>query len=250
MEALVLVLKSHPGPSMLLFSLLFRLISWMLQKLPVPEPVKQDRFRYFKYRNISLSLFHSVLSGTWALTCTSLWPEPLVDLHSFHTPLSYLLVLISSGYFVQDAADIILSGHARGCWESLLHHALVIWCFIYTLYSHLYVEGAVVALFVEVNSVTLHSRMLLKMVGAQGSALFAVLKYANVLTYVTFRLPSQFFLTWYIVHNYGRLHHAGLFLVSMVLSNIMNLVHFYRLLRADFFPSAHRRNGGAKLMSD
>lgn len=30
-----------------------------------------------------------------------------------------------SGYFVQDASDIILTGHARGSWEFLLHHALV-----------------------------------------------------------------------------------------------------------------------------
>lgn len=29
------------------------------------------------------------------------------------------------GYFVQDAGDIILTGHARGSWEFLLHHALV-----------------------------------------------------------------------------------------------------------------------------
>lgn len=30
-----------------------------------------------------------------------------------------------SGYFVQDAGDIILTGHGRGSWEFLLHHALV-----------------------------------------------------------------------------------------------------------------------------
>lgn len=30
-----------------------------------------------------------------------------------------------SGYFVQDAGDIILTGHARASWEFLLHHALV-----------------------------------------------------------------------------------------------------------------------------
>lgn len=36
-------------------------------------------------------------------------------------------VLFSSllGYFVQDAGDIILTGHARGSWEFLIHHALV-----------------------------------------------------------------------------------------------------------------------------
>lgn len=31
----------------------------------------------------------------------------------------------SSGYFVHDAADIILTGHARQSWEFLIHHVLV-----------------------------------------------------------------------------------------------------------------------------
>lgn len=30
-----------------------------------------------------------------------------------------------TGYFVHDATDIIFSGHAKGSWEFLLHHALV-----------------------------------------------------------------------------------------------------------------------------
>lgn len=40
---------------------------------------------------------------------------------------SWLAVLLSplSGYFVQDAGDIILTGHARASWEFLIHHALV-----------------------------------------------------------------------------------------------------------------------------
>lgn len=37
-----------------------------------------------------------------------------------------------SGYFVQDAGDIILTGHARGSWEFLLHHALVRLVFLAT----------------------------------------------------------------------------------------------------------------------
>lgn len=39
-----------------------------------------------------------------------------------NVPFSFLL-----GYFVQDAGDIILTGHARASWEFLLHHALVKW---------------------------------------------------------------------------------------------------------------------------
>lgn len=42
-----------------------------------------------------------------------------------HEQKQSLILSVFSGYFVQDAGDIILTGHARGSWEFLLHHALV-----------------------------------------------------------------------------------------------------------------------------
>ncbi|KAF3692606.1 Calfacilitin TLC domain-containing protein 1 Precursor [Channa argus] len=236
MEALLPVLKSHPGPSVLVCALIFRLVHWLLQRLPVPKVVKQDDLCSWKWRNLSVSMVHSLLTGTWALMCVVVWPETLRNIHSYHTPQSYLLICISTGYFVQDAGDIIVTGHARGSWEFLLHHALVIWCFLYALYTQLYIAGALIALFVEVNSVTLHLRLMLKLAGAQSSSMYHVNKLVNLFTYITFRLGTQFYLTWYIIHNYSWLDNATSFLVSIMVMNIMILIYFYRLLRADFFP--------------
>ncbi|XP_044057142.1 TLC domain-containing protein 1 isoform X1 [Siniperca chuatsi] len=258
MDALLPVLKSHPGPSVLVCSLLFRVAHRLLQRLPVPKVVKENDLRSWKWRNLSVSVLHSLLTGAWALTCVVVWPETLSNLHSYYTPLSYLLVCVSTGYFVQDAGDIILTGHGRGSWEFLLHHALVIWCFLYALYTHLYVAGAVVALFVEVNSVTLHLRLMLKLAGAQSTSMYHINKFANLFTYVTFRLSTQFYLTWYIVHNYSWLDRSGLFLVSMMVMNIMILIYFYRLLRADFFSwnkssvgqNGTHHNNSRKFLSD
>ncbi|XP_069568494.1 TLC domain-containing protein 1 [Brachyistius frenatus] len=236
MEALVPVLKSHPGPSVLVFSLLFRVAHQLLQRLPVPKVVKHDDFRSWKWRNLSVSLVHSVLTGAWALTCVVVWPETLRNIHSYHTPLSYLLVCVSTGYFVHDAGDIILTGHARGSWEFLIHHVLVIWNFLYALYTQLYVAGAVIALFVEVNSVTLHLRLMMKLAGVQSSSMFKINKFANLFTYIAFRLGAHFYITSYIFHNYSWMDHGGYLLFSMMVMNIMILIYFYRLLRADFFP--------------
>lgn len=246
MEALFPALKSHPGLSVLAFSLVFRGVNHLLQQLPVPKVVKQNDFSSWKWKNLSVSMVHSLLTGTWALTCVLIWPETLSNIHSFHTHMSYLLVCVSTGYFVQDAGDIILTGHARGSWEFLLHHALVVWCFLYSLYTQLYVSGAVIALFVEINSVTLHLRLMLKLAGAQSSTFYHVNKFVNFLTYVSFRLSTQFYLTWYILNNYSWLEHGGYFLVTMMLMNIMILIYFYRLLRADFFSqrkSSEKKNG-------
>lgn len=235
MEALLPVLQNHPGTSVLLCSLMFRVVHSLLQNLPVPKAVAVDAFRSWKWRNLSVSLVHSLLTGSWALSCVLIWPEILHNLHSYYTPLSYLLICVSTGYFVQDAGDIILTGHARGSWEFLLHHAMVLWCFLYALYTKIYVGGAVVALFVEVNSVTLHLRLMLKLAEAQSTSTYKVNRLLNLFTFIAFRLSAQFYLTWYIVSNYSWLDHAGFFLSALVMMNAMILVYFYRLLRSDFF---------------
>lgn len=236
MEALLLVVKGHPFLSVLVFALLFRAVGQLIQRLPKSKVVQQDKFHAWRWRNLSLSMVHSFLSGTWAVIGSLVWPETLKDLHEYHTPLSYLLVCISTGYFAQDACDIIYSGFAAGSWEILMHHGLVLGCFLYTLCTEIYVAGAVVALFVEVNSVTLHLRILLKMAEAQSTPLYQFNKVANIVTFVVFRLLPQFYLTWYILHYYSKLDHANFFLFCMMLINIMMIIYFYRLLRSDFFP--------------
>lgn len=67
MDALLPVLKSHPGPSVLVCSLLFRVVHQLLQRLPVPKVVKQNELHSWKWRNLSVSMVHSLLTGAWAL---------------------------------------------------------------------------------------------------------------------------------------------------------------------------------------
>lgn len=240
MEALFPVLKGHPVPSVLVCALIFRAVDQLLLRLPVPKVVQQEEFRAWRWRNLSVSMVHSLLTGTWAVAGVLVWPETLKDLHHYYTPQSYLLVCVSTGYFVQDACDIIFSGHARGSWEFLLHHAMVLGCFMYTLCTEVYVAGAVVALFVEVNSVTLHLRLLLKLAYAQSTPLYQINKVVNIATYVVFRLLTQSYLTWYIIHNYANLGYPHFFFVCMIIMNIMILIYFYRLIRTDFFH--HRKH--------
>ncbi|XP_076850187.1 TLC domain-containing protein 1-like isoform X1 [Brachyhypopomus gauderio] len=255
MEGTWLPLHRHPGFSVAAFSLAFRAVGHLLHALvPLPKVLECDPRRAWKWRNLCVSLAHSLLTGPWAatwwvrprpLSCmrtsggfsVGLWPEMLKDLYSHSTPVSYLLICTSSGYFIQDTGDIIFSGQARGSWEFLLHHFLVLWCFLYALYSQRYVGGAVVALLVEINSVTLHTRLLLKLAQAHATTLYTINKLLNLLTYVTFRLSTQFYITWYLLSNYSWLDHAACLLGTMFLMNTMILVYFYRLLRADVFPS-------------
>lgn len=110
--------------------------------------------------------------------------------------------------------------------------------FLYTLYTQRYVAGAVTALLVEVNSVTLHLRLLLKMAGATSSAAYRLNKVLNICTFVGVRLATQFYVTWYIAANYPRLDHAAFFLASLMAMNVIMLVYLHRLIRSDFLPRA------------
>lgn len=68
MDALLHLMKSHPGPSVLACSLIFRVVHHLLQKLPLPKAVKHSHFHSWKWKNLSVSMVHSLLTGTWALT--------------------------------------------------------------------------------------------------------------------------------------------------------------------------------------
>lgn len=169
----------------------------------------------------------------------------------------WLLILFFTIYHINYISSICTCFTVRGSAPHVCLSTLqVIWCFLYSLYTQLYVSGAVVALFVEVNSVTLHLRLMLKLAGAQSSTFYQINKFANFLTYVSFRLSTQFYLTWYILNNYSWLEHSAYFLVSLMVMNIMILIYFYRLLRADFFSqrkSSEKQNGthsSRKFLSD
>ncbi|XP_051956812.1 TLC domain-containing protein 1-like [Xyrauchen texanus] len=249
MDTWLIEVQKYPALYILCCSAAFRILHRLLQT--VPCTVDTDPWKTWKWKNLSVSLVHSLLTGTWAVACVIQHPVMVHEIHSTYTPLSYLLIVVSSGYFIQDAGDIIFSGYAKESWEFLLDHVLVIWCFLYAVFTHHYVAGAVVALFVEVNSVFLHARLLLKLARvAHSSLIYSINKIFILVTYVTFRLGAQFYLTWYIINNYSSLEHAFLFLVTMVLMNIMILIYFYRLLRSDFFSKRRHENSVHKFAED
>ncbi|XP_078404155.1 TLC domain-containing protein 1 [Cetorhinus maximus] len=243
-----MIAQSHPILSILFFALSFKTLRVLLRTqsftLP-PKQVEGNRTKSWRWTNLSVSLVHSAITGPWALLCVYNSPEMLTEILTFQSSFSYLLVCVSTGYFIQDVADIVMNGQSRASWEFLLHHMLVISTFLYIVLSHHYVAGAVVALFVEINSIFLHTRLLLKLANAQTSQLYHYNKYINVFTYIVFRLSSQFYLTWFMMKNLNVLPNAGYISLSLNIMNIMILVYFYRLVRTDFLrkPKHYLQNG-------
>ncbi|XP_010863265.1 TLC domain-containing protein 1 [Esox lucius] len=231
-------------------SLFFRLLHTALRRLPRPERVCTHPWRNWKWNNLSVSMVHSTVTAVWAHASVAHSPVMLEDMYSASSPLAYLLVCFSTGYFIQDAADILFSGFARASWEFLLHHFLVLFCFLYSIVTRNYVSGVIVALFVEVNSIFLHTRQMMRLAGADTSSYpYSVVRLLNLITYVFFRLGAQFLITRFILLNYTWLEHAHYFLAAIGAMNIMMLVYLWRLVRADFMTRqqpCHHDNGRSR----
>ena len=53
----------------------------------------------------------------------------MADLQWQHSDSTHFLVCFSIGYFLYDAADMIVNHRKRSTYELLLHHSLVILCY-------------------------------------------------------------------------------------------------------------------------
>ncbi|XP_047463482.1 TLC domain-containing protein 2-like [Mugil cephalus] len=227
----------------------FRLLNSVV-RLP-PSTVQPAPNKTWKWRNISTSLVHSLITGAGAVLCFHRHPHMVEDFICFYSPTSHGLVAVSTGYFIHDLLDMALNQPLKRSWELLLHHSVVISCFALAVTSRLYLGFAVVSLLVEINSVFLHIRQLMLLSGRRNrpdtglrtprpSLTYSVISWFNLGTFLLFRVCTLGWMThWLAGHSEQMPRYvlmmgtAGLSLVST-----MNMVLFYRLLRADVFTKA------------
>lgn len=113
-----------------------------------------------------------------------------------------------------------------------------------------YVGFSVVALLVEINSVFLHLRQMLRMASIAKGTLYRVNSMVNLGTYVVFRINTLAWMTRWLVLNRDNLPLLAYTLgsVGLAIMTVMNIVLFYRLLRSDFLKSSTRENKKEKEM--
>ena len=128
------------------------------------------------------------------------------DLQGGFTECSHTLVCFSIGYFLYDAADMILNHRKRSTYELLLHHSLVILCYSVAVISKQFVAFVALSLLVEINSVFLHARQLLIITSEpKKSPRYKVNALLNVVTFLLFRLFLLTYLTHWIVEERHRI---------------------------------------------
>ncbi|XP_061775166.1 TLC domain-containing protein 2 [Nerophis ophidion] len=217
----------------------FRLVNTGVGRLPVPDSARKNAT---KWRNISTSFVHSLVTAIWALFCFILQPHMAEDLIETHSVFSHALVSFSIGYFIYDLLDMVTYQKISQSWELGLHHVVVITCFGLSVATHLYIGFAVVALLVEINSVFLHLRQMLRMSNMAVGTAYRVNSMVNLGTYVVFRINTLAWMTRWLVLNRDKVPLLSYTLgsVGLAVMTVMNIVLFYRLLRSDFLKGSAR----------
>ncbi|KAF3692823.1 TLC domain-containing protein 2 [Channa argus] len=225
----------------------FRLVNAGVGKLPLPQSACKNAW---KWRNISTSFVHSFITAIWAVLCFFLHPRMAEDLIETHSVFSHALVSFSIGYFIYDLFDMVMNQKLTQSWELIFHHIVVITCFGLSVLSCRYVGFAVVALLVEINSVFLHLRQILRMANTATGTLYRVNSMINLGTYVVFRINTLAWMTRWLVLNRDNVPLVAYTLgsVGMAIMTVMNIVLFYRLLRTDFLKSSNRETKKEKEM--
>lgn len=96
----------------------------LLDKEEIHKRNRKIEFTAWSYRNLQISLIHSVLCSLWLVKVffvqrnTDIF-EDLLNYVSWDT---YLLLAFSSGYFLYDFYDIYSNGNVRREWAVCLHH--------------------------------------------------------------------------------------------------------------------------------
>ncbi|TSN39314.1 TLC domain-containing protein 2 [Bagarius yarrelli] len=218
----------------------FSLINRGFGQLHIPETAQRN---VWKWRNISTSFVHSLITGIWAVLCFYMHPQMAEDLIETHSVFSHALVCVSIGYFIYDFFDMVFNQKINHSWELLFHHMVVISCFGLSVLTFRYVGFAVVALLVEINSIFLHMRQILRMAGISKSTAYRVNSMINLGTYVVFRINTLAWMTRWLVLNRDLipLFSYTVGSVGLAIMTLMNIVLFYRLLRTDFLKSSREK---------
>ncbi|XP_008269152.2 TLC domain-containing protein 2 [Oryctolagus cuniculus] len=214
----------------------FRGLHWGLRLLPTPRSAARDGW---KWRNICVSLMHSLLSGAGALLGLLLYPQMTVDPVHGHPPWALVLVAVSVGYFLADGADMLWNQTLGQAWDLLCHHLVVVSCLSTAVLSGHYVGFSLVSLLLELNSVCLHLRKLLLLSHQAPSLAFSMTSWATLATLALFRLLPLGWMSLWLLRQYHQVPFALVVLGTTGLATVgaMSITLGVRILISDVLRS-------------
>lgn len=154
-----------------------------------PKPSNLEKRKYAEFTNLQVSLVHSAISGAgacYALSEGSIW----TDLIYYYSPSASIVIKISTGYFLFDIYGILETNdfNLSRCWELWFHHFAVLTCIGTSGFFDYYHGFSSIALLMEVHTVFLHLRSLMKLMKQCNSCQYRINAFINIVTLVIFRI--------------------------------------------------------------
>jgi len=142
-----------------------------------------------QYDNITVSLFHSIVSACLSFYFFFNSPNELSDL-SGSGNFQELATLFSYSYAWYDLFDMLRTNgfNPLNMKEMMAHHSIMICGMLRVMHEKMYGNFMLYALNMEVNSIFLHGRALLQMCKQRETTTFKLVSVINILTNITHRL--------------------------------------------------------------
>lgn len=165
------------------------------------------------------------------------------------TNLTEILAIISVGYFIYDAGDMILDTNSKLDHTLLVHHSLTSFAFFVSLCNHRFQIYAMAAWLHEVQSVFLHFRRLLNLAKVDRSTtIYQMAKYLNFFSFIMFRFVVNFWMlyaAWVSGDQLGPLvPYAGIAFNGAFI--YLNYGVFAAILKSDFGSSRNSQSKNHK----
>jgi hypothetical protein len=189
-------------------------------------------------QNTLLSFIHSLICSVLSLIGVLRAPEMFEDPLSHSNHFNYALIAFSIGYFLYDFFDC-LPNSTSSTFVILVHHIIVITFLAHVLFHTRNIGYAMYGLSLEINSIFLHARRLLRWYSPISQSVYYknLLKISidigNYITFILFRIGAILISLRALYIQGQRLHpYIYIYTVTIVMSmGLLNLVLFYRLIR-------------------
>lgn len=194
-------------------------------------------------RNLQVSFAHSCLSSCLLVFTILHNREMFSDPVSYASSTMYAQVALSCGYFVYDFCDVSIWRKLKDCWIVLAHHIIIVCMFTYNLAFNYCLYYLIIGLTMEINSIFLHSRKLLKLYGYKKTIAFKVNAVLNFVSFILFRFAALGFMLYDLCSTKNpalTLKYFYAFLFGGILIGLLNIGLFFKLVLSDFCPPTHK----------
>ncbi|CAJ0585483.1 unnamed protein product, partial [Mesorhabditis spiculigera] len=161
-----------------------------------------NKRRIFAVRVVSCT--HATLSALGCLCSLLLDPNFVQSPYEYSTDAAAYVFLFSMGYFLYDLVDMYIHGELPNSKEYFVHHSLVIIAFSIILYTGRLFGFAMIGLLVEVQTIFLHLRTMVRLLGAtREHPMYSGLINLNMICLFLFRhIPITYLIYFLCIQDY------------------------------------------------